>query len=195
MSQAPPGRSGLDKGLQDHTQPLIEVSILGSRGEPWLCSQGSALSEPRDALCTTKGRRRGKKRPPWQQTEYQLSHSTNGPPYPPEPANCTNSSLKVPVGQDEVPRPLGDGVYAFYCTLPAQPQSHGQQHPFREAPHLRATPAPPPSHLLGARVLGEPPNSKLPFPDPGSHSWTGRGVFCCPSLPGPPPYIPLESTS
>lgn len=47
VSQAPLECSGLDKGLQDHTQPLIEVSILGSRGEP--------LSETQDTLRALKG--------------------------------------------------------------------------------------------------------------------------------------------
>lgn len=36
VSQAPLGRSGLGRGLQGRTQPLIEVSIPGSRGEPRL---------------------------------------------------------------------------------------------------------------------------------------------------------------
>lgn len=36
VSQAPPGCSGLGKGLRGHIQPLIEVSTLGSRGEPQL---------------------------------------------------------------------------------------------------------------------------------------------------------------
>lgn len=103
------------------------------------------------------------------QTEHEPSHSTNSPQPPSQPANCTNSSLKVPMRQEEVPCPLGDGVYAFYCKLPARSQSQGQQHSIRGPPgHPRSTPT----------------NSKLPFPDPGSHSRVGQvGGSAAPPIP------------
>lgn len=117
-----------------------------------------------------------------QRTESQLSRSTNGPQPPPPPAqptNCTNSSFKEPERQEEAGRgPMSPGGWAvgllLHAASPApkpQPTAFHQRGP---PPRPWATSTPPPSCLLGACVLGETPNSKLLFPDPGSHSWTGR---------------------
>lgn len=157
--------------------------------------QGSALSEIPSTLHALKGRGRGEKHPAAaDRTSAVLLHEWS--PKPPRRARKLHKQLFESAHEaGRGPMSPGGCVSAFYCKLPAQPQSHGQQHSIREEP--LATPVPPPSHLLGACVLGQSPHSRLPFRNPGSHSWMGQGGVGSavpPSLVCPP-HTPLESTS
>uniref|UniRef100_M3YP88 Uncharacterized protein n=1 Tax=Mustela putorius furo TaxID=9669 RepID=M3YP88_MUSPF len=110
-----------------------------------------------------------------QQRESQLSHSTNGPQPPPPPIAQTALS-KSPRGRTRSHIPWGMGCRPSIACC--QPSPKATTNSFRSertpCPCRWATSTPSPSRLLGAHVLGETPNSKLPFRDPGSHSWMGR---------------------
>lgn len=113
-----------------------------------------------------------------------------------KPANCTNSSLKVSMRQEEVPCPLrAGGVWGGVPSIAScqpSPQAtaasiHSERPPWPSSP--------PPSHLLGAHVPGESPQFQTTLPRPRVSQPGDVGVSCCPPFPGPPPRTPLESTS
>lgn len=109
------------------------------------------------------------------------------------PANCTNSSFKVPMRQLEVPCPLEEGG-SFYCKPPARSQSHGRRHSIRQTP----TPGHPPHHphICWEPLSWEtPPQFQTALPRPRVSQLGRVEVSRRPSFPGPPPHTPLESTS